>query len=490
MTESRTRRPSAPTLAGSALACGIVAALALPASAFAQQSQPTVEELARRLQAIEQRLGTAPAATGAPTDANGLADLDQRLRVIERKLDLQAEEAEARAASTPVVSLSAAKGLSVKSPPPGDVEVKFRGLIQADGRFYLDDDAVPQNDTFLWRRAQLTLEGSWGPLLAFRITPELAGDSVTLLDAWADLRFSPAATLRIGKTKSPVGLERLQASGATELVELGFPSELAPGRDIGVQLQGDVAGSTVGYVLGVYNGTVDGRDATTTNPDNNFEIAGRVFVEPWKNDASALSGLGVGIAASSGDKEGTGNNFLPRYRTPGQVQFFNYRGAVVADGEQMRWSPQAYYYRNAFGALAEYISSEQEVLLPATGARAKLENTAWQLVAGYVLTGEDAGYRGVARPNHPFTVGSAGWGAWELVARYGELEIDEDAFPVFADPLAAARRAKAWGLGVNWYLTGNFKLVANYTQTQFDGDAPGGDREDEKAFFTRAQFAF
>ncbi len=491
MPRYRTRRLPVPTLAGSVLACGILAALALPAPAFAQQSQPTVEELARRLQAIEKRLGTAPATTGETTDPNALADLDQRLRVIERRLELQAEEADAKVASTPVVSLSAAKGLSVKSPPPGDVELKFRGLAQADGRFYIDDDAVPQNDTFLWRRAQLTLEGSWGPLLAFRITPELAGDSVTLLDAWADLRFSPAATLRIGKTKSPVGLERLQASNATELVELGFPSELAPGRDIGVQLQGEVASSTVNYVVGVYNGTVDGRDAATTNPDNDFEIAARVFVEPWKNAGNAASGLGFGIAGSSGDKEGSGNNFLPRYRTPGQVQFFNYRSAVVADGEHTRWSPQAYYYRNAFGALAEYVSSEQEVRLPTTGAREKVENTAWQLLAGYVLTGEDAGYRGVARPNHPFTVGSAGWGAWELVSRYGELEIDEDAFPVFADPNAVARRAKAWGLGVNWYLTGNFKLVANYTQTDFDGGAAAGaDREDEKTFFTRAQFSF
>ena len=124
MTEFRTRRPSAPALAGSVLAC----ALAMPLHAQAQ-AQPTVEELARRLQAIEQRLGTAPAQEGEAADGNALADLDQRLRVIERRLELQEEEAQSRAASTPVVSLSASKGLSVKSPPPGDVELKIRGLV-------------------------------------------------------------------------------------------------------------------------------------------------------------------------------------------------------------------------------------------------------------------------------------------------------------------------------------------------------------------------
>ena len=484
---ARPRRPRSLAWIGGALACALI----LPAyvvPAHAQTTGLTVEELSRRLQAIEQRLGTTP--TQGATDSAGLADLDQRLRVIERRLELQEEEATAKAASTPTVTLSASKGLSVKSPPPGDVELKLRGLAQADGRFYIDDRQKPQNDTFLWRRAQLTLDGNWTPLLAFRLTTELAGDSATLLDAWADVKFDPRATLRIGKTKSPIGLERLQSSSATESIELGFPSELAPGRDIGVQLQGEFGNGTVGYVAGVFNGAVDGRDSPTTNPDNDFEFAGRVFVEPWKNASNALSGLGFGIAGSQGEKHGNGNNFLPRYRTPGQVQFFNYRTAVNADGDNTRWSPQLYYYRNAFGLLGEYISSEQEVLLPATGARASLENTAWQLAASYVLTGEDAGYKGVARPNHPFTVGSAGWGAWELVARYGELEIDDDAFPLFADLSSVARRAEGWGLGVNWYLTGNFKLVANYTQTQFDGGAPGGDREDEKAFFTRAQFAF
>lgn len=463
-------------------------ALALTASAaHAQSSPPTVEELSHRLQAIEQRLGTATASTDAAT----ASDLDQRLRIIERKLELQAEESAAKAASTPTVSLSAAKGLSVKSPPADDVELKFKALVQADGRFYIGDEQNPQNDTFLFRRVEPTIEGTWGKLLGFRLNAQLAGDSATLNDAYIDLKFDPRATLRIGKTKVPVGLERLQSSSLLAMVEQGFPAELAPGRDIGVQLQGEFAGSTVTYALGAYNGTPDGRDGVTTNPDNDFEWAGRVFVEPWKNASNALSGLGFGIGGSSGETHGSGNSFLPRYRTPGQVTFFNYRSAVVADGDHGRWSPQAYYYRNAFGLLGEYISSKQEVLLPASGLRADLDHRAWQLVASWVLTGEDASYKGVVKPNQPFTLGSAGWGALELVARYGRLEIDDNAFPRFADPAAVASEASSWGLGLNWYLTGNLKLVANYTQTQFEGGAAAGaDREDEKAFFTRAQFSF
>ena len=469
--------PMHPPLAVSALALALASTIA-PAHA----ADPTTADLLARIAALEQRLAAIEGNTPASTD------VDQRLRTVERKQELQAEADAARATSTPVVSLGE-KGLSVKSADYA-FEAKFRGLVQGDGRMWFGDDDFPQNDTFLLRRVEPTIEGSWGSLVGFRLNAQFAGDSATINDAYVDLKFDPRATLRVGKTKVPVGLERLQSSASTGAIELGFPSELAPGRDVGVQLQGDFK-SGASYALGVYNGAPDGRDGATTNPDNDLELAGRIFFEPWKNDANALSGLGFGLAASRGEKHGSGNSLLPRYRTPGQGQVFGYLADVVADGEQTRISPQAYYYRGRFGLLGEYIVSRQDVSAPARLVEtATLSNRAWQLLGGVVLTGEDAGYRGVVKPDHPFTLAGPGWGAFELVARYGRLAIDEDAFPLFADPTRAVAAENGWGLGLNWYLTSNFKLVANYTQTRFDAALGAAEREDEKAFFTRAQFSF
>jgi phosphate-selective porin OprO/OprP len=455
----------------------------------AHADEVTVEDLARRLQALEQRLGVAP-ETGA--DGVALADLDQRLRVLERRLALQADEAAAKAARQPVVDLGP-KGLSIKSPASDDIEVKFHALVQGDGRFFLDGAAQSQHDTFLMRRVEPTLEGSWGALVGFRVQAQLAGDNASLNDAYLDLKFDPRATLRVGKFKQPFGLEQLQSSGAIAAIERGLPTELTPARDYGVQLHGALAQDTLNYAVGVFNGTVDGRDSAASNPDDEFEAAARVFWEPFKHGTSAWSGLGVGLAASVGDAFGAGSNFLPRYRTPGQATFFAYRNEAAADGLHRRWSPQAYYYRGPFGLLGEYVASEQELRLAGgndAGRVAHLENTAWQLTGSWVLTGEEASYRGVARPTHPFTPAAPGWGAFELVARYGELDIDDDAFPLFADPATAASRISAWSVGLNWYLTRNLKLVANYTQAAFDGGAAGGDREDEKTVFTRAQLSF
>ena len=468
------------------LSAALIAALS---TVHAQAAEPpTVDSLSERLRVLEQRLGTASPAPSAAGDP--VAALDQRLRVIERQLEIQQEEATVRATTAPVVAVGD-KGLSVKT-PKGDYEIKLRGLVQADHRVFTGDDDPAFNDGFLFRRIRPTIEGSFGKLVAFRLTPEFAGDSATVVDAYVDLKFDPRYTLRVGKLKGPVGLERLQSGGAIALVERGFPTELAPNRDLGAKLQGELAAGRISYAAGVFNGAPDGRDAPTTDPDGELEFAGRVFFEPWKNDANALSGLGFGLAASAGDKQGAGNNFLPRYRTPGQNVFFNYRSTVLADGRHTRISPQAWYYRNALGLQAEAIRSQQEVSLAGLPAsRTDLAHDAWQLTASWVLTGEDASYRGVAKPNQPFTAGGEGWGAFELVARYGELDVDDDAFGLYASPDAAATRATAWGLGLNWYLNSNIKLVLNHTRASFDGGAAGGrDREDESTLFSRLQLAF
>lgn len=41
--------------------------------------------------------------------------------------------------------------------------------------------------------------------------PEFAGDSATVVDAYIDLKFDPAYSVRLGKVKGPLGLERLQS---------------------------------------------------------------------------------------------------------------------------------------------------------------------------------------------------------------------------------------------------------------------------------------
>ena len=53
----------------------------------------------------------------------------------------------------------------------------------------------------------------------------------------------------------------------------------------------------------------------------------------------------------------------------------------------------------------------------------------------------------------------------------------------------SSRKAEAWTLGLNWYLTQNFKYVVDFERTVFDGDADGP-RKAENALVFRTQVNF
>ena len=161
--------------------------------------------------------------------------------------------------------------------------------------------------------------------------------------------------------------------------------------------------------------------------------------------------------------------------------------SVIAEGRRSRVSPHAYLGLGSLGVLGEYIISSQEVRRGATTA--KLNHKAWQASAGYFLTGEQAGFRSPT-PKKPFDLKEGHFGALEIAARYGELDLDDDAFPTFANPASAVTKAKAVGVGVNWHLNKQIKVVVNYEHTTFEGGGADGDRASEDFVVTRFQHAF
>ena len=76
------------------------------------------------------------------------------------------------------------------------------------------------------------------------------------------------------------------------------------------------------------------------------------------------------------------------------------------------------------------------------------------------------------------------------MARYGELDVDDDAFPIFASPTSSITKEKSAGVGLNWYLNKQIKVAVNYEHTTFDGGAADGNRKSEDFFVTRFQHAF
>lgn len=430
------------------------------------------------------------------SQAELIEQLDQRIRVLDRKLELEQEAAAERAKKTPVVSADN-KGFSIQS-PDGAYVLRLRGVANIDARTYLDSTT---SDTFQLRAIRPSFEGTLAKIYDFRVTPDFGNGRTIILDAYADARLNPAFKLRIGKAKAPFGLERLQSDSDTKFIERGLPNNLIPNRDIGVQAFGDLLDGRISYALSYSNGVADGGSSESLSPadadsSNRKSYGARVFTTPFKDsDSDALRGLGFGLAADRSDDKSAAS---PKYRSPGQQDIFSYRSGTAAslDGDRLRVSPQAYYYNGGLGVLGEYVVVHQDVSNSTKSDT--LTNTSWQLAASYLLTGEDASYKGV-KPKRAFELGKEGWGAWELVARYSTLKIDDDAFSgganSFADPTKSSRDAKALAAGVNWYLNDNVRVALNYEYTRYS-DGGGGtvtaptDRPNEKILFSRVQIAY
>ena len=465
-------------------------------------------------------LRAADAPSDPATEAAALREqievLDQRLKVLERQLELQRETATAAAATAPVVRAGQDR-FSLAS-TNGQTFIRLRGILNVDNRSFANSLApggavlAPGTNQFLLRQVRPMFEGTLGNFIDFRFMPDFGGGRAIVQDAYVVARLQPWLQITAGKFKAPVGLERLQGDTDTRFIERALPDRLIPNRDIGVQVGGDLFGGRLTYQAAWLNGAADGSSSdnnTAPDADNNDQkdLDVRLFALPFRDSQFfRLRGLGVGVGASFADQtgqvDGTGaatQSLLPAYRTNGQQTFFTYRGATtptIAAGRRTRVSPQAYYYYGPVGALAEYVTLSQQVrrVNGAVTRADELQHSAWQVSLNWNVTGEDEGYRAPA-PKRPYAIGAPGWGLLELNARIAELRLDPDAFAgganSYANPVGSATRARAWTLGVNWGLTQNFKLLLDYERTGFTGGAAAGaDAPAEEVLFTRFQLQY
>jgi phosphate-selective porin OprO/OprP len=443
-------------------------------------------------------LGAAPSGARAETDPQVLERvqaLEQELAILKRQIEVKDEAAAAALPTTPIAG-AGPDGFFLKS-RDNFYQIRFRGYTQFDGRFFSQGDPTT-NDTFAFRRIRPVLEGTVGEVVDFKIMPDFAGNALNLFDAYVNVHYWPELQFQAGKFKPPVGLERLQSATSLMFVERGAPTLLVPNRDLGVMFQGDVRSGLLTYQVGLFNGSRDNvsSDNGDLDTDDGKDVAARIFAQPFKETAwTPVQGLGLGIAGTWGDVDST----LASFRTIGGQTFFTYANGVRGEGKRWRVSPQANYYWGPFGLLAEYVWNTQEVVRNTGSGRTarrrdlSATNTAWQVAASYVLTGENASFRGVV-PRTSFDPRKNTWGAFELAARYGIISFDGDLFEnggLFADPSVSVRTAQQWTVGLNWYMNRWLKFVVNYDNIWFNGGGPrGSDRDTETAVLTRLQLNF
>jgi len=489
----------------------VITGVMLPAGpAHAQSKRSTdpkdreIELLKTEIKQLEQRVGT-------------LEGLGQKVKVIDQKVDVQAQkldvqsqkiEVEAqteqkRALEWPIVKASD-EGFSLSS-PNHDYNIGFGGIIQGDGRFFTSGADKDVGSTFYLDRVRPILTGSVGKYYNFNITPDFGQGKVVLQDAYLNITYFDFASLRSGKFKAPLDLERLQSDRDLEFSQRSEIQNLVPNRDTGFDLHGKLLDSRVFYDAALTNGVPNNTASDTYDIDSNDgkDFVGRIFATPFElTENRWLKALGFGIAGSYGDERGI---TVSSYKTYGMSTWFSYNSGVTASGLRTRLEPQAYYYVGPFGLMAEYAQDEHSLNRLATNGAPipftkqinrtdTFTDTGYFAQASYVLTGEDASY-GWVKPTHPFDPRNGWWGGWELAARISNVAADSRQFQLgFANPSLAAKTATEFAAGINWYLSSNIKWQWDYANTYFDGGAGTTalprDRTNESVFESQLQISF
>lgn len=190
-------------------------------------------------------------------------------------------------------------------------------------------------------------------------------NSPSILDARAYYRFSPALVVDVGLYKAPFSRELLTGAGALDFVRRSqVVTALAPARQIGASLRGDVADGVVSYGVGIFNGN---KFNGNRNDSNDFLYVARLSVFP-----KALQGtrpgdrleLAINVARSEDEDTDFGGGFLSDFQ-----------------GEQTLVGGDVRLTRDRFLLAGEFIAARLEF---AAGPTA--DPTGFHLTGGYRLT--------------------------------------------------------------------------------------------------------
>jgi phosphate-selective porin OprO/OprP len=466
--------------------CGLLAAvmvgMRLSSAASADETADAIEKLKQQIQELSQKVNDLEARQKATAAQQATVTEAQKTEAEERK-------------KAPFIT-AGADGFSLQSANTNFI-LKLHGFGQVDSHYYASP-AVGAKDTFAIRRLRAIASGTVYRDYDYYVQTDFASGITStttnnsfLQDAYLNFHYFPEFQVQAGKFKEPVSLEILPLDEYLWFLERGLPTELAPNRDVGVEVHGDLFGGVLNYAVGAFNGVPDGGSGDVEVADNDKDAVARIFVMPLKNSAfEPLKGFGFGLGSSYGLQAGS---TTPTFATVGRQTFFKYNSTVSETGQHLRLDPQGYYFWGPFGLYGEYVISDEKFHLSGkTPQSAYYDNRGWDVVGSYFLTGEENRWATLPMVDHPFHIDGSGWGAFQLAARIGQLSLDQAAFPLYAAS-GSASGATSWSIALNWYLNRNIKCIFEYSQTSFDGGSKASGAltaQDEKALLGRLQFGF
>ncbi|HEY1078172.1 MAG TPA: porin [Fontimonas sp.] len=347
-------------------------------------------------------------------------------------------------------------------------------LQQLDGASYSDDATDLASGTEI-RRSRLSVGGSFLKDWQYRVEYEFASGSAALTDAYVSYNAHKPLVVTVGQFKPPFGMEALSQDKSATFMERALPFYLvsplvvrAPGAQLATSwASGSLAGGLFGEPLG-----------NAQAGDEGYGAAARVTWAPYLQ-GTRLVHLGAAAQWRVPTQDNSTNASGPRFETVrfrakpesnilsqrfvdtgeiADVEDFSFAGIELAAG------------LDALTLQAEY----QQVGVARDNGAGDVDFSSGYVQIAYTLTGEVRPYRvdrGVfegVKPARPF--GTGGWGAFEVAARYSEIDLTDGA-------IVGGRERNATA-ALSWYLNPYLRISANYVKVldveggAFDGEEP------------------
>ncbi|HWY60776.1 MAG TPA: porin [Rhizomicrobium sp.] len=448
--------------------------------------QRSVADLENQLQQLKQ--AQAAAQTAADSSA-ALADLKRSTS--DQYVDLGKQIAAVNDGK-PKVGLDNGR-LSVVS-ADGRSSLSLRALVQFDAGYFAQNrkpSSVDLNSGTNFRRAQLGFQGTLFQDWSYNFIYDFGGYGVEgrgyIYNAYIEYDALKPFYFRIGAYTPSEGLEDQTGSG-----DLFFPERAAavdvarniagaPSREAAsVFMQGDAYlvsvsytgkktqdGTSTGAAVGTFGAQQSfiGRAAwlAVSTPEAKWLVEGHAsdvlkLANPTPAPAATVIRFSDGpeVAVDASKTVDTGNIDAKRARE------FGFETAGTYD----RFYGQGGWF---------HYEIDRRLALP------NPHFSGWYAFLTYSLTGEQhpydpttASFRNL-RPSSPLG-SSGGWGAWEIAARYSDIDLNYLPFATAAKGGIPGGQQDVWTLGLNWYPNNAIKFQLDYDNIKVNHpNAPASD---------------
>lgn len=466
--------------------------IALAGVAAAQSAAQPADERERRIQELEQRL----------------ADIETQLNDLKASSAADVAEVRRVASEQPVVTI--ANGRPTIASADGSFTASLRGVVQFDAATYFDngDNAVPGgasatnddlNSGTNFRRVRLGLEGTIARDWLYNLTAEYGGsavESTQLNQAWLEYGgwrpFGTQVRIRAGAFATAANLEDATSNTESLFIERASPVEIV--RSIAA---GDGRVGLAAFANGERWSATAALTGERVNQSGNFDeqqgyVLRAAFLPIRSPDYAVHVGVNAsGVLETSDTSAGTGTTEkaftlgdYPELRVSSQQFAAVAFAADTIDTIEHRGLEFGAFWKNFYLA-SELIEIDVERL----GALSDPSFDGWYAQGAWTLTGErrawnaaSGGFQGI-RPANNFSLADGRWGAWEIAARYSELNLNDTGAGISGGDQTITT------LGLNWYPHRSVRFILEGQDVQVDFTGATNDVE-YQALALRSQVAF